>query len=46
MLKAGPTNDGQIDKISSWEIVPLTWGKPVDQKEEEKQKEFVLLIPP
>ena len=39
-------NDGQISKISSWENVLPTWGKPVDQKEEEKQKECVLLIPP
>ena len=38
-------NDGQQDKISSWEIALPTWGKPVDQKEEEKQREFVLLIP-
>ena len=37
--QAAPANDGQMDKIISWEFGPLTWGKPVDQKAAEKQKE-------
>lgn len=44
--QAALANDGQMDKITSWENESLTWGKPVDQKVAEKQKEFFQLIPP
>ena len=46
MRQAAQANDRQIDKITSWENVLVTWGTPVDQKEAEKQKEFARLIPP